>query len=103
MYDPSEAKLVLEQNNLLGSSYDLSEECISGNGVFSKAGRSELTQALTSKQSEELKSRVGLYTCCPYRFLVGIHDNAYFLSDIHPVTEELGGDGTFLQRRMIYL
>ena len=93
MYDPSEAKLVLEQNNLLGSSYDLSEECISGNGVFSKAGRSELTQALTSKQREELKSRVGLYTCCPYRFWVGIHGNAYFLIDTHPVTEELGGDG----------
>ena len=40
-----------------------------------------------------MKSRVGLYTCFPYTFLVGIHDNSYFLIDTHPVTEELGGDG----------
>ena len=94
MYDPSEAKLVLEQNKLLGSSYDLSEECISANGVFSKAERTELIEALTSKEREDVKSRVGLYTCCPYTFLVEIHDNSYFLIDTHPVAEELGGDGS---------
>ena len=44
MYDPSEAKLVLEQNKLLGSSYDLSEECISANGVFSNAGGLNLSK-----------------------------------------------------------
>ena len=93
MYDPSEAKSILEQNQLLGSTYDLSEECISANGVFSKAGMTELIQSLTSKQKEDVKSRVGLYTCCPYTFLVGLHDNSYFLIDTHPVTEEFGGDG----------
>ena len=98
MYDPSEVKLVLEQNKLLGSSYDLSEECISANGVFSKAGRTELIEALTSKESEDVKSRVGLYTCCPYTILVGIHDS-YFLIDTHPVAEKLGGMAMgFLQR-----
>jgi hypothetical protein len=56
-------------------------------------GRIELIEALTRKQSEDVKSKVGLYTCCPYTFLIGIHENSYFLIDTHPVVGELGGDG----------
>ena len=68
--------------------------------------RTELIEALTSKESEDVKSRVGLYTCCPYTFLVGIHDNSYFLIDTHPVAEDRSSGEMamgFLQRRMIYL
>ena len=49
-YDPSEAKLILEQNEHLASDYELSEECVSSNGVFSEAGRSELLDAFTKVQ-----------------------------------------------------
>ena len=76
MYDPSDARLVLEQHKLLGC-----KECISANSVFLKTARIELIEALTRKQTGGTKSRVGLYTCCPYAFLVGIHDNSYFLID----------------------
>ena len=92
-YDPSEAKQILEANELLATKYDLSEECISANAVFSEAGRKELCDALTKKQQPGIKTQVGLYTCCPYTFLVGIHTSWYFLIDTHPICEVLGGDG----------
>ncbi|XP_028410675.1 probable tyrosine-protein kinase DDB_G0283397 [Dendronephthya gigantea] len=92
MYEPSEAKSILEANNLLSANYDLIEECVSANGVFSEAGRKELITALTNPQ-REAKNRVGLYTCSPYTFLAGMHNNSYFVLDTHPIGEDLGGDG----------
>ena len=93
-YDPSEAKQILEANELLATNYDLSEECISANAVFSEAGRKELFDALLAKKQQPgIKSQVGLYTCFPYTFLVGIHNNWYFLIDKHPICEALAGDG----------
>ena len=41
-YDPSEANAILASNGLLSRQYDLSEECVSGSGVFSESGRNEL-------------------------------------------------------------
>lgn len=41
-YEPSEAKTLLQENDLLTNDYDLPEECISANGVFSQKGREEL-------------------------------------------------------------
>ncbi len=75
MYEPSEAKSILEPNALLAAKYDLTEECVSANGVFSAAGRKELHAALT-KQQPDAKCRVGLYTCSPYTFLAGVHNNS---------------------------
>jgi serine/threonine protein kinase len=92
MYEPSEAKSILEANALLVANYDLTEECVSANGVFSEAGRKELIAALTKLQPEA-KNRVGLYTCSPYTFLAGVHNNSYFVIDTHPIGDELGGDG----------
>lgn len=48
-YDVSEAKLKLKELKILSSDYELSEECISSNTVFSDNGRTELINALTQK------------------------------------------------------
>ncbi|CAB4029728.1 Hypothetical predicted protein [Paramuricea clavata] len=52
MYEASETKSVLEANDLLVANYDLTEECVSANGVFSEAGRKELIATLTKLQPE---------------------------------------------------
>ena len=67
MYEPSEAKSILEGNALLTANYDLTEECVSANGVFSEAGRKELFAALTKPQPEA-KSRVGFTLVTPTHF-----------------------------------
>ena len=92
LYEPAEAKTLLQENNLLKNQYDLSEECVSANGVFSEKGRQELLDALLNHQHDN-KHRVGLYTCTPYTFLVGIYSSSYFVVDTHPIGEELGGNG----------
>ena len=74
-YDVSNAKDILTSDSLLNVDYELSEECISGDGVFTELGRKELFTALLSKKnSAEQANRVGLYTCSPYTFLVGTND-----------------------------
>ena len=46
-YDPLEAKAILRANNLLATNYELSEECTSNDGVFTKLGRKGLIDALS--------------------------------------------------------
>lgn len=90
-YDVSEAKLKLKELKILSSDYELSEECISSNTVFSDNGRTELINALTQKLDQS-ESAVAIYTCHPYIFSVGKHKDALFLVDTHPVSEDLGGN-----------
>lgn len=86
-YDVSEAKVILKKLKLLFSNYELSEECISSSTVFSGAGRTELISALSQKL-DQFETAVG----CPYIFTVGKHEDALFLVDTHPVSEEVGGN-----------
>lgn len=90
-YDVSEAKLKLKELKILSSDYELSEECISSNTVFSDNGRTELINALTQKLDQS-ESAVAIYTCHPYIFSVGKHKDALFLVDTHPVSEDLEGN-----------
>ena len=92
-YDPIDAKAILTSNNLLAANYELSEECVSDNGVFTGLGRKELFDALSKQDPTEQGNRVGLYTCSPYTFLVGTNNSSYFLMDTHPIGEDLGGNG----------
>lgn len=92
-YDPIIAKTILTSNNLLEGNYELSEECVSNYGVFTELGRKELINALTNEKLTRTKKCVGLYTCTPYTFLVGIHNGSFFIVDTHPIGEELGGNG----------
>ena len=90
-YDASEAKEKLKELKLLSSDYELSEECVSSNTVFSDDGRIELINALTQKLDQS-ETAVAIYTCRPYIFPVGKHKNALFLVDTHPVSEDVGGN-----------
>lgn len=94
-YDVSEANVILAHSDHLPSEYDLSEECISGNYVFSHSARAELVEALTRKidsSNDDVFLQIGVYTCSPYIFTIGTYNGALFLVDTHPISEELGGN-----------
>ena len=61
-YDPLEAKAILRANNLLATNllatnYELSEECTSSDGVFTKLGRKGLINAHSKHDSTETTNR----------------------------------------------
>lgn len=91
-YDASEVMTILASNRMLSKEYELSEECISGSGVFSESGRSELLEALISIPSNTT-FQVGVHTCSPYAFMIGLHNDSFFLIDTHSIGEEVGGNG----------
>ena len=94
-YDVTEAYTILSNNHLLAKRYDISEECMSGNKTFSLEGRQEILSILQSKISSG-ETVVGVYTCSPFIFTIGICDYALFLVDTHSVNEDLGGNGNAL-------
>ena len=94
-YDVAEAHSILSANDLLLTKYELSEECVIANKAFSSTGREEIIRTLTKKVSHG-KTYLGIYTCSPYIFTIGICNNALFVVDTHPVNEELGGNGNGL-------
>ena len=65
---------------------------IPGSGVFSGAGRDEIFKAL-GNISADGKNQIGVYTCAPYAFTVGLYNDSFFLVDSHSVGEGLGGNG----------
>ena len=65
---------------------------MSNSGVFSGIGRDEIFKAL-GNISADVKNQVGVYTCTPYAFTLGLYNNSFFLVDSHSVGEELGGNG----------
>ena len=81
-YDASEVTTILASNRMLSNEYELSDECISGSGVFSEFGRSELSDALISIPSN-IALQVGVYTCSPYAFMVGLHSDSFSLIDTY--------------------
>lgn len=83
--------MILKELKLLSSDYELSEECISSNTVFSDDGKVELITALTQKLDQS-KTTVAIYTCGSYIFSVGKHEDALFLIDTHPVSKDVGGN-----------
>ena len=91
-YDVEEAYGIMSSKGLLHRQYEFSEECVSGNKVFSCAGRYELIKSLKSKATQG-KVCFGIYSCSPYILTLGISQNSLFLIDTHPVNEELGGNG----------
>ena len=60
--------------------------------MFSEFGRSELSDALISIPSN-IAPQVGMYTCSPYAFMVGLHNDSFFLIDTHSIGKDLHGNG----------
>ena len=92
-YEPISAYSLLTENNLVGE-FSLSEEFVelSTQNVFSASGRNKFVSALAI-QAETTPFSVGLYTCDPYTFILGINENAVFVLDTHPISETCGGNG----------
>lgn len=65
---------------------------MSGSGVFSEKGRDELLSPLNTIPSGT-KTKVGVYTCPPYAFMIGVYNNYIYLLDTHPISADLGGNG----------
>ena len=57
-HDPADAKAIMTSNNLLVANCELSEECISDNGVFTELGQKELFDALSKQYSTKKQNRV---------------------------------------------
>jgi hypothetical protein len=97
-YNMNEANAVMTSANLLACKCEFSEGCIYVHTVFSCGGRADLVRALTAKITHTSSNiaLVGVYTCSPYIFTLGIYNNALFLVDTHPISEELGGNGNGL-------
>ena len=94
MYEPICANRIPQNENLVAE-LDLSKEFVEDKRIFSLAGREELINLLVKKIKEGSKA-IGLYTCAPYTIVIGIHREALFLLDTHPISEALGGNGNGL-------
>ena len=91
--DPASAKAILASNNMLLGSYELLEECLSDNGALTELGWQELFSAMSNTKLVDMELAVGLYTCSPYCFLIGVFCGSFFVIDTHSVSEALGGNG----------
>ena len=83
---------ILKNNGLINHCL-LSEEFITQEShlAFSVTGRDHLINAIASQASS---SAIGLYTCEPYTFIIGVHNNAVFVLDTHQIGEVVGGMAT---------
>ena len=89
-YDISEAHDILKSKNLLNFSYELSEEFVDGQKVFSDGGRQSLIESLCEKAAnKESSTLVGLYTCSPYTFVLCIQEQSFFFWWTHTVLEAI--------------
>ena len=65
-----------------------------GQKLFSDGERQSLIESLCEKAAnKESSTLVGLYTCSPYTFVLGIHEQSFFLVDTHSIGSILGGNG----------
>lgn len=94
-YDVMEAYQLLRQGGCI-SSYNISEEMITQQPVYSQFGRSALTNAVKSLCTDDRKTRIGLYTCGGYIVLIGCKYGKLFVIDTHPIHEDRGGNGNGL-------
>ena len=76
---------------MLLEKYQLTEECVSGDGFLYKIGRNELCSALSCLPSDpNMKFGVYTYACPPYAIVIGVYNNCIFLLDTPPIGKELG-------------
>ena len=91
-YDPLEALTILKKASILKAQYEVSEEIVNQQYVFTKEGRRELLHVV-SRLGQSDDCQVALYTCGGYTFIIGYYKNLLFLVDTHPIGHTLGGTG----------
>ena len=93
MYDVSEAYAILRNAEIVPKKYELREEIITPQAVFSKTGREALLKAVHSISTDHRGTKIALYSCGIYIFVVGCQSKQLFIVDTHPISEQLGGNG----------
>ena len=102
-YDVQSAYMLIRRiDSAAVDEYDFSEEIMSADFVFSEEGRNSLVHALSTILSKE-KFCIGLYTCEPLIFTIGVTKGSIFVVDTHPVTEDNGGKGKGLIKIFPYV
>jgi hypothetical protein len=94
-YDVQEAYAILRKASVVADAYDLSEEIMPTNCVYSADGKKELADALEKLKMQSTSNvSVAIYTCGIYVLLVGYVGEKVFLVDSHPVVEDSQGKQT---------
>ena len=96
MYDVEEACVILRNAKIVTRKFELREELLTPHEVFTKKGRDALMQGVQALYTGDNETRIGIYTCGGYIFVIGCQSNQMFLVDTHPISEQLGGDGNGL-------
>ena len=91
IYDVLEANLVMRQFGHLKLTYDFTEELPFAEGVFSKASRRRLESKLLSLAASG-NDFLGIFTCEPYTFTIGLIRHRLVLIDTHMVPPKLEGN-----------
>ena len=95
MYDVSEAYAILRNAEIVPKKYELREEIITPQAVFSKTGREALLKAVHSISTDHRGTKIAIYSCGIYIFVVGCQSKQLFIVDTHPISEQLGGNGSW--------
>ena len=93
MYDVSEAYAILRNADIVPTEYELREEIVTPHSVFSKTGREALLKAVHAISTDQGGTKIAIYSCGIYIFVVGCQSKQLFIVDTHPISEQLGGDG----------
>ena len=97
MYDPQEAYNILRKAEVITNDYELTEEILISDCVYSDEGRRKFLDAmdkLLEMQRSEQDVSVAIYTFGKYVLLIGCIQNKFFLVDSHPVVEDANGKHT---------
>ena len=87
--DSASVRRALRSLKLIPDDYELTEEIMAGDGVFTANGRSSLVNAVV-KLLDKDTNNVAIYTCGTYIFTIGCKYGQYFLMDTHSINQELG-------------
>lgn len=91
IYDVLEANLVMRQCGNLKFTYDFTEELPFAEGVFSEASRRRLKSKLLSLAAGG-NNFLGIFTCEPYTFTIGLIRHILVLIDTHMVPPKQEGN-----------
>ena len=97
MYDAQEAYNILRKANVMSNDYELTEEIVVSDCVYSDVGRKKFLDAmnkLLEMQDSERGVSVAIYTFGKYILLIGCHLNKFFLVDSHPIVEDANSKRT---------
>ena len=79
---------------MIGNDYELTEEIVVSDCVYSDVGRKKFLDAMNklfAMQDSERGVSVAIYTFDKYILLIGCHLDKFLLVDSHPIVEDANG------------